>query len=175
MIEKPKSLVSEVLKESDDMLDIFSMTPAMSKLTKLLKNPPAITRGESGENSAASLHKRLVKIMKEVAETEAAYNYLSNDEGFTLDEMKNNLIALKLKFNAQSIVKEYKKIELSIGHKKFKYINFSAGAAWGEYAQLSSKYQADKFIQNNLSDAEISSAVIKKIKPAFYLGMNIIL
>ena len=29
------------------------------------------------------------------------------------------------------------------------------------------KYQADKFIENNLSEAEISGAVSKKIKPAF--------
>jgi hypothetical protein len=62
---------------------------------------------------------------------------------------------------------------ISIGHKKFKFINLAAGAAWGEYSQLSTKYQADKFIENNLSAAEISGAVTKKIKPAFYVGLSI--
>jgi len=390
LIEKPKSIVSDVLKASDDMLDTYSMSPAMGKLTNLLKYPPTITRGESGEKSAASLHKRLVKVIKEVAETEAAYNDISNDEGLTLEELKNRINDLDSKFNSKSIVNEYKKIEkdvqqsadstdadwasilettndyeendiedigtkihdfkkaldqvdfisettfiveenesrysssdvvyekfnikanvykrvepittrsiadtkkqykqdeyhnpddqlnqsfdlnlkvknkyapyfgiavnrifvpnnrfsystvydyfsdsvkfkstsvggpktaiglslnfdiplhsqnlsfagslgytmafwksalgndaessnkkgfvttgISIGHKKFKYINLAVGAAWGEYSQLSSKYQADKFIENNLSDAEISAAVSKKIKPAFYLGLNI--
>jgi hypothetical protein len=62
---------------------------------------------------------------------------------------------------------------INIGHKKFKFINLAAGAAWGEYSQLSPKYQADKFIENNLSEAEISGAVSKKIKPAFYVGLSI--
>jgi hypothetical protein len=362
----------------------------MGELTSLLKSPPSITRGESSEKSAASLHKRLVKVMKQVAETEAAYNDLSNDEGLSLEEMKNKIIELDSKFNVNSIKNEYKKIEtevqesadstsadwssiiettkdygenniedlsskisdykkalslvdfvsestfivedkesryssdeiayekfnikanvykrvepitsssisytkkqynsddsqneddqlnqsfdlnlkiknkytpyfsivinrifvpanrysyapvydylsdsvkfnavsvggaktsigmslnfdipvhsqslsfagtigysmafwkstnnidgessnkkgfvttgINIGHKKFKFINLAAGAAWGEYSQLSPKYQADKFIENNLSAAEISGAVSKKIKPAFYVGLSI--
>ncbi len=61
---------------------------------------------------------------------------------------------------------------INIGLKKFQFVNLSFGCAWGEYAQLSSNYQADKFIPNNLSDAEISSAITKKIRPAFYFGLN---
>ena len=385
LIEKPKSLVSDILKAAEPIVESYSMSPAMGKLTTLLKYPPSITRGESSEKSAASIHKRLVKLMKQVAETETAYIDLSNDEGLTLDELKDKIKDLNSKFNANSIKNEYKKIEteveqsadststdwasmlettndysednieslnskisdykkalslvdfvsestfivesryasddiayekfnikanvykrvnlitassisdtkkqykneypnqddqlnqsfdlnlkiknkytpyfsiainrifvpnnrytfayddqrldsvkfnavsvggaktsigmslnfdvpvhsqslsfagtigysmafwksqndfdgetsnkkgfvttgISIGHKKFKFINLAAGAAWGEYSQLSTKYQADKYIENNLSAAEISGAVSKKIKPAFYVGLSI--
>lgn len=389
LIEKPKSLVSDVLRTAEPVFGLASMSPTMGMLSSLLMSPPSITRGEAGEKSAASLHKRLVKVMRQVAETEAAYNDLSHDEGLTLDELKNKINDLDSKFNGNSIKNEYKKIEtdveqsadstsadwlsiietistmggkniedlshkisdlknelnlvdfvsettfivenesrysdevdyekfnikanvykrvelitlnnisetqkqykkkydsdnpddqlnqsfdlnfkiknkykpyfsiainrifvpsnrysyapvydnlsdsikfssvsvggaktsigmslnfdvpihlqslsfagtigysmafwksqndfdgessnkkgfvttgISIGHKKFKFINLAAGAAWGEYSQLSPKYQADKFIENNLSAAEISGAVSKKIKPAFYVGLSI--
>jgi len=75
--------------------------------------------------------------------------------------------------NKETIKKGFVTTGLTVGLKKFEYLNLALGCTWGEYSQLSSKYQADKFIENNLSEAEISGAVSKKIKPAFYLGLNI--
>jgi hypothetical protein len=75
--------------------------------------------------------------------------------------------------NSTTQKKGYVTTGISLGHRKFKYINLSLGAAWSEFEQLSSKYQADKFFENNLSDAEKVAAITKKIKPAFYIGLNI--
>ena len=111
LIEKPKSLVSDVLRTAEPVFGLASMSPTMGMLSSLLMSPPSITRGEAGEKSAASLHKRLVKVMRQVAETEAAYNDLSHDEGITLDELKNKINDLDSKFNGNYIKNEYKKID----------------------------------------------------------------
>jgi hypothetical protein len=62
---------------------------------------------------------------------------------------------------------------INLGLKKFEYLNLAIGCAWGEYDQLVSRYSADQYTYNNLSDAEMSAAISKKIRPAFYYGLSI--
>ena len=61
---------------------------------------------------------------------------------------------------------------INIGLKKFRYINLAFGSSWSEFSQLSPKYKADEFIPA-ISAAEIAVALNKKIKTAFFVGLNI--
>jgi hypothetical protein len=75
--------------------------------------------------------------------------------------------------NKETLKKGFVTSGLTVGLKKFDYLNLALGCAWGEYDQLASRYSADKYTYNNLSDAEKTAAISKKIKPAFYVGLSI--
>ena len=62
----------------------------------------------------------------------------------------------------------------SIRPTTFPYLSLSLGCAWSKYDYLSSKYQVDKkYSSSEISEEERKSAIEKKIKPAFFVGINI--
>jgi hypothetical protein len=56
---------------------------------------------------------------------------------------------------------------------KVPYIAFHTGAAWSRFQQLSSKYQADKWYENTISESELEAQISNKTKPAFYVGFSL--
>ena len=56
---------------------------------------------------------------------------------------------------------------------KVPYIAIHAGAAWSRFQQLSSKYQADKWYENTISESELDAQISNRTKPAFYVGFSL--
>jgi len=62
----------------------------------------------------------------------------------------------------------------SIKSTRFQYLSLSLGCAWSKYDYLSSKYQVDKkYSSEEISSEERKLAIGKKVKPAFFVGLNI--
>lgn len=56
---------------------------------------------------------------------------------------------------------------------RFPFLSLKAGLGWAKYQRLDSKYQADKWYRNDLSDAALESAVTKKLKVSPFIGLGL--
>ena len=76
--------------------------------------------------------------------------------------------------DAISVKKGFLMTGFSIKPTKFQYLALSFGCAWSKYDYLTSKYQVDKnYSSLEYSEDERKLAIGQKVKPAFFLGINV--